>query len=82
MGPWDFVAAEEEGSTSEILQKLLDRYPNLDPYRLTYATSTPIDPLHLVRARASRRLGYALVFLASFAIGMLALGFPRRLQRG
>lgn len=82
MGPWDFVAPDEEGSTSEILQKLLDRYPNLDPYRLTYATSTPIDPLHLVRGRARRKRGYGLVFLASLLVASLALGFPRRLQGG
>lgn len=82
MGPWEFIAHEEEGTSSEILQKLLDKYPKLDPYRLTYATSTPIDPLHLVRSRSARRLGYGLVFAAALGLAFLALGFPRGVKKG
>lgn len=82
MGPWEFVARDDEGSSSEILQKLRDRYPNLDPYRLTYATSTPVDPLHLAKTRRARRVGYWLVFAVTLGLSLLALGFPRRLQRG
>ena len=74
MGPWEFVARDDEGTTSEILQRLKDRYPSLDPYRLTYATSTPVDPLHLARTRQARKLGYGLVFLATLALSLLALG--------
>lgn len=86
MAPWEFLAADEEGSSSEILQRLLDRYPNLDPYRLTYATSTPVDPRHLVRSRSARKIGYGAVFAAMFALAWLAgwlgkRGFPDRRQK-
>lgn len=96
MGPWEFVARDDEGTSSEILQRLIERHPNLDPYRLTYATSTPVDPLHLAKTRRARMAGYALVFGITFALSLLALGglrerrrphegvtvFPRARQRG
>ncbi len=76
MGPWEFIAADEEGTTSEILQLLLERHPRLDPYRLTYATSTPTDPMHLARARILRRWSYVAVFFAALLVASLALGIP------
>lgn len=82
MGPWEFLARDEEGSSSEILQRLRDRHPEVDPYRLSFATSTPVDPRHLLRTRRARRLGYWAVFGATMGLALLALGFPRRLQRG
>lgn len=82
MGPWEFVAPLDDGSSSEILQRLLDKYPDLDPYRLTYATSTPVDPLHLVRGRGRRKWSYGLLFALTLGLGWLVFSGAWRAQRG
>lgn len=83
MGPWEFLARDDEGSTSEVLQRLRDKYPNLDPYRLSYTTSTPVDPMRMTSSRKMRKIRYLLAFLAVASAGSLLLGnFPRRGSRG
>jgi hypothetical protein len=69
MGPWEFVASEGEGTSSEILSRLRTLHPGLDPYRLTFTTSTPVDASHLAQRRNLRLFGYA-----ALAVGALALG--------
>lgn len=71
MRPWEFVARDDEGSTSEILQRLRERHPDLDPYRLSYATSTPVDPSRLVHSRGARRRRYLFAFSAALAVSAL-----------
>lgn len=69
MGPWEFIARDTEGSSSEILQRLRDLHPELDPYRLTFTTSTPIDPRHLSRSRTGRKFRYAATVLVALGAG-------------
>ncbi len=79
MGPWELIAEDGEGSSSEILQRLRDLHPDLDPYRLTFATSTPIDINHLAKSRRGRLVRYGLVGLLASGLGLLI--FRRRLRR-
>jgi len=67
MGPWEFIARDDEGTSSEILQRLRRMHPEIDPYRLSFATSTPVDMEHLVRKRWMLQWGW-------IAAGALALG--------
>lgn len=83
MGPWEFLAGDDEGSTSEILQRLRDKYPGLDPYRLTYTTSTPVDPKRMASTRKMRKVGYLLSFAGVVALAYLVAGrFPSLARRG
>ncbi len=77
MGPWEFIAKDDEGSSSQILQRLRTLHPNLDPYRLSFATSTPIDMNHLYKARRVRLVGYAIISAAAAGCAMWI--FRRRL---
>lgn len=69
MGPWEFIAGDREGSSSQILQRLRDRHPDLDPYRLSFATSTPIDLKHLARSRRRRLTRYVVAGVLAAAVG-------------
>lgn len=42
VGPWEFVAREHEGSSSEITRRLFDRYPGMDVNDFTYTTTSPL----------------------------------------
>lgn len=78
MAPWEFIARDDQGTSSQILQLLRQMHPELDPYRLTFATSTPVDMNHMARARRVRLVGYSIVGAAAAAMGFL---FLRRLVR-
>lgn len=69
MGPWEFIARDDEGSSSEVLERLRRRHPNLDPYRLTFTTSTPVDPRHLSRSRSARRRRYFMAITVALGLG-------------
>ncbi|HWV36976.1 MAG TPA: hypothetical protein VN033_00700 [Vulgatibacter sp.] len=73
MGPWAFIARDDQGTSSEILQLLRRMHPELDPYRLTFATSTPIDMNHAANTRRVRLVGYAIVGAAAATFGLLLL---------
>lgn len=79
MGPWEFIARDDQGTSSQILQLLRTMHPELDPYRLTFATSTPVDMNHMAKARRVRLVGYSIVGFAAAALGFLVL--RRRLAR-
>lgn len=79
MGPWEFIARDDEGTSSEILQRLRLLHPEVDPYRLSFSTSTPVDMAHMARKRAMRRAAVMAASLVALGLG-IALG--RRLLRG
>lgn len=80
MGPWEFIARDDQGTSSQILQLLRTMHPELDPYRLTFATSTPVDMNHAANARRVRLVGYTIVGVAAAGLGFLLL--RRRLAPG
>ena len=45
VGPWEFVADEHELSSSQVVRKLLDMKPGIDPQSLTYTVHSPLDRL-------------------------------------
>lgn len=73
MGPWEFIASDRDGSTSEILDRLRRMHPDLDPYRLSFATSTPIDLEYLARSRSGRRKKYVALAIIASALGFFLL---------
>lgn len=80
MGPWEYIAREDEGTSSEILQRLRQMYPSIDPYRLSFATSTPIDIGYMARRRMARIGGWVVAAAAALAFGLLVgrrLSAPR-----
>ncbi len=72
MGPWEFIARDEEGTSSEILQRLRQMHPEVDPYKLSFATSTPVDMAHMARQRMLRRWGWFAAGAAALALGLWA----------
>lgn len=70
MGPWEFIARDDEGTSSEVLQKLRRLHPEIDPYRLSFATSTPVDMPRLARMRNLRRLRWAALGVAVLGAGL------------
>lgn len=70
MGPWEFIARDDEGTSSEILQKLRQLHPDVDPYRLSFATSTPVDMQHMARARTMRKLGWGAIAFGALGLGL------------
>lgn len=42
VGPWEFVAKEGEGSSSQIARRLFDRYPGMQVNDFTYTTTSPL----------------------------------------
>lgn len=70
MAPWEFVARDDEGTSSEVLQRLKEMHPDLDPYRLTFTTTTPVDMRHMERTRQARTLTYVLVAAGALALGL------------
>ena len=71
MGPWEFVARDGEATSSQVLQRLKEAHPDLDAYRLTFTTTTPVDMQHMTAQRARRFLGYAVFALAAVGLGLL-----------
>ena len=67
------IARDDQGTSSQILQLLRTMHPELDPYRLTFATSTPVDMNHMANARRVRLVGYSIVGLAAAALGLVLL---------
>ena len=43
VGPWEFIAEEHEMSSSQVVRKLLDMKPGIDPQQLTYTVKSPLD---------------------------------------
>jgi len=76
MGPWELIASDQEGTSSQILQRLRSLYPDLDPYRLSFATSTPVDLQHLMRTRRAKLTRYAI--LGAIVAGLAVLVYGRR----
>ncbi|AKU90047.1 hypothetical protein [Vulgatibacter incomptus] len=75
MGPWEFIASDDAGSSSQVLQKLRHLHPTLDPYRLTFSTATPIDLGHMARTRRARLVGYGIIAAGAAGLGLF---FARR----
>jgi hypothetical protein len=71
-GLWEFIAAEHEMTSSQVVRKLLDLKPGIDPQHLTYTVKSPLDrrlPLgEPPRSHWFRRLlfGAAILWLGFF----------------
>ena len=71
MAPWEFIARDDEGTSSEIVARLRELHPELDPYKLSYTTTTPVDIGHLARRRMKKLGAYVLLGAAAAALGVL-----------
>lgn len=71
MGPWEFVARDGENTSSQVLQKLKEAHPDLDAYRISFTTTTPVDMQYMTTQRLKRYVGYAAFALAAVGIGLL-----------
>ena len=43
VGMWEFIADEHEMTSSQVVRKLLDMKPGIDPQHLTYTVRSPLD---------------------------------------
>jgi len=43
VGPWEFIADDHEMTSSQVVRKLLDMKPGIDPQQLTYTVRSPLD---------------------------------------
>lgn len=76
VGPWEFIAGEHEMTSSQVVRKLLDRKPGIDPQQLTYTVRSPLDrrlPLGEPKHGLLRRV------LVTLAIAGLGIWLGRRL---
>ena len=43
VGPWEFISDEHDLSSSQVVRRLLDMKPGIDPQHLTYTVHSPLD---------------------------------------
>ena len=77
LGCWEFIAGEHELSSSQVVRKLLDMKPGIDPQQLTYTVHSPLE--RRVPPRAPVRRRWARNLLGAAAILWIGLVIGRRL---
>ena len=71
VGPWEFIAGEHEMTSSQVVRKLLDHKPGIDPQQLTYTVRSPLDrrrPLGETKPSLFRRVLVMLAKVADLAV--------------
>ena len=71
VGPWEFIAEEHEMSSSQVVRKLLDMKPLIDPQQLTYTVKSPLDR-RLPLGEPKRRVARALFLIALAGVCLYA----------
>ncbi len=75
VGPWQLIAHEHEGSSSEVTRRIFDRHPGLAINDFTYTTTSPL-PRRLPMGDPPRRRPLAAVSVLIGA-GALLLALAR-----
>ncbi len=69
VGAWELIADAHELSSSQVVRKLLDMKPGIDPQHLTYTVRSPLDrrlPLgEPTKSRWLRSLFFAAAFIGA-----------------
>jgi hypothetical protein len=79
VGPWEFVAAEHELSSSEVVAALRHERPDLDFRKLTYTVRSPLERRFPIGPSPQLLLArYALVALVALAVGAVVGSLRRR----
>lgn len=84
VGPWEFVAAEHEATSSQVARRLFDRYPGMTLDEFTYTTTTPLDRRLPIgdHPRGAGKVGARAALLALGALALASLGCAAAGRRG
>jgi hypothetical protein len=78
VGPWEFVAGEGEGSSSQVARRLFDRYPGMNVNEFTYTTTSPLARRLPMGDRPAAPSWWAWASLGAAALAFLAGRASRR----